>query len=259
MSYLSQNFLVDKSYLPLIMEAADLNDKDTVLEIGPGQGVLTEKLCQKSQKVIAVELDKKLIANLKNLQTNFPNLQIIEGDFNRLNWRQEVGDSPYKIVANIPYHITGLIFRTIFDYKQSLPTKVVLMIQWEVAKKILAKPDDQNKLSNLINCFGRPQLVCKVDKRAFRPVPKVDSAVIMIDEIKKPEVEDFDQFFQIIKLGFSSRRKTLLNNLSTGLKQPKNVIIELLQKINIDPTRRAQTLDLNEWKSIFSNISELRS
>lgn len=251
MTYLSQNFLIDKSYIQNILEAADLNHRDMVVEIGSGKGILTEELCRLSKQVIAIETDRKLVGLLENFQKQYANLIVVPGDFNKINWRERIGKRKYKIVANIPYHVTGLILRTIFDCKQSLPERIVLMMQYEVVKKILAKEDDQNILSNLIRSFGEASLVCKVDKKAFRPIPKVDSAVILINNIHKPEIADFNNFFSLIKKGFANRRKTLLNNLSTGCGWPKSQMIERLESIKIDPRRRAQTISYDEWKKIY--------
>lgn len=251
MTYLSQNFLVDRKYLKDILEATAIKKTDTLLEIGPGEGILTEELCKKAKQVIAIETDQRLVGFLKSLQVKYPNLAVKHGDFNKFNWRILFKDEKFKIAANIPYHVTGLILRTIFDYKQSLPERVVLMMQYEVAKKILAKDDNQNILSNLIRCFGQATLVCKVDKKAFRPIPQVDSAVLLVKNIKRPEIEDFDDFFTLIKKGFSSRRKTLLNNLSSGLNMAKSDLNEKLMSVNIDPNRRAQTISYDEWKKLY--------
>lgn len=252
----SQNFLVDKSLLPTIIKAADLSSKDIVVEIGPGRGILTEQLCQKAKEVIAFEIDDALIPDLEKLQQKYPNLKIINADFNDIDWRQYIKGEKYKIVANIPYHITGLIFRNIFQFGQSLPQSIVLMIQYEVAKKIIAAPDNQTKLSNLINAYGQPKLICKVDKSAFRPIPKVDSAILAVNNIKTPDTDNFEDYFRLIKIGFSSRRKTILNNLSSGYKLPKDQIKILLVKAEIDPTRRAQTLAQTEWKKLYYVIEK---
>ena len=172
----SQNFLVNKNLLPKIIQAADLSSQDIVVEIGPGRGVLTEKLCQTAKQVIAFEIDNRLLSTLSRLQQKYPNLQIINADFNKINWRQHLpSNCIYKIVANIPYHVTGLIFRNIFQVGQTLPQCAVLMIQYEVAKKIV--PDEHNLsiLSNLITSYGQPKIVCRVSKNSFRPIPQVDS------------------------------------------------------------------------------------
>ncbi|MFA4930339.1 MAG: 16S rRNA (adenine(1518)-N(6)/adenine(1519)-N(6))-dimethyltransferase RsmA [Patescibacteria group bacterium] len=250
----SQNFLIDTRVLPKMIQAASLNKDDVVIEIGPGRGVLTKKLCAVAKQVIAIEIDATLAPKLQDIQNEYSNLKIIYGDFTTFNWRSLVVGNNFKILANIPYHISGLIIRTIFDTDQKLPTDVVLMMQYEVVKKIVTKPDDRTVLSNLIELFGQPKIVAKVDKKSFRPTPKVDSAVVAINNIKKPNVDDFDQFFRIIKIGFSQRRKTILNNLSHGLKIDKTTTRELLSQANIDPTRRAQTLSLEEWKRLYLYI-----
>ncbi|MBU0648407.1 ribosomal RNA small subunit methyltransferase A [Patescibacteria group bacterium] len=252
----SQNFLKDTRPLPQILSAASLNVDDTVIEIGPGRGVLTKKLCQVAKRVIAIEIDEKLVSNLIKQYQTVSNIEIIHADFCRFNWRELVRDGQFKIVANIPYHISGLIVRTIFDSSQKLPTDVVLMMQYELAKKIVTKTTDRTVLSNLIELFGQPKIVSKVSKTCFRPVPKVDSAIIAINNIKKPDIENFDEFFPIIKIGFSQRRKTILNNLSHGLKLDKPKTREILQKANIDPIRRAQTLSLEEWKRLYLNMKK---
>jgi len=247
----SQNFLVNQNVLPLILQAASLNDCDVVIEIGPGRGILTEQLCQTSCRVIAIEIDPDLLPGLRLLQAKYPNLEVYYADFNTFNWQKLIAGQSYQIVANIPYHVTGLIFRTIFNYRQTLPKKVVLMMQYEVAKKIVPPPNDCTILSNLIGSFGVPRLVAKVDKRSFRPVPKVDSAILAVDQIQMPAVDNFDQYFRLVKIGFAARRKTLANNLSVGLNISKTKASELLSASDIAPDRRAQTLSIDEWKKLY--------
>ena len=252
----SQNFLVNTKVLPQIIKAADLHNDDIVVEIGPGRGVMTELLCQKVKKVIAIEIDKILIDGLVSLSRQYSNLTVINADFCRYNWRQLLKNNQYKIVANIPYHVTGLILRTIFDGEQTLPITAVLMVQLEVAKKIIPRENNQSILSNLIKSFGSVKMVAKVDRQSFRPSPKVDSAIIAIENIKKPDVDNFDEYFRIIKICFAHRRKTLLNNLSAGLAINKQTAKEILWSADIDPTRRAQTVSIAEWKKLYLNIKQ---
>ncbi len=252
----SQNFLVNSAVLPSIIEAADLNTEDLVLEIGPGKGVLTTVLCSKAKEVVAIEIDPALIYRLQDMQSEYQNLTVYNEDFNSFNWQDVIASRPYKIVANIPYHITGLIIRNIFNHKFHLPSKVVLMVQFEVAKKMAPKNDNQTVLSNILRSFGDVSIVEKVDKNSFKPVPKVDSAIILIDNIKKPDIEQFEKFIGFIKIGFASRRKTMENNFSTGLDIPKSEISKILADTGIEPNSRAQSLSLEQWKELYSKLGK---
>lgn len=250
----SQNFLIDPTVLPKIIQAAALNSNDTVIEIGPGKGILTEQLCQSAGQVIAIEIDQTLIAGLLLLQNKYPNLQIINADFTTFNWLELVAARPYKIVANIPYHVTGLIIRHIFRPDIRLPQSVTLMIQDEVARKIIPDECNHSVLSNLVRLFGQPAYVAQVGRQAFQPAPRVDSAIITVKNIAPPDVPDFQRFFRMIKMAFASRRKTLLNNLAAGLQLDKDIVRQMLDSAGIDPQRRAQTLSLNEWRSLYYKI-----
>lgn len=250
----SQNFLIDETVLPQIIEAADLSSNDTVIEIGPGQGILTKKLCQQAGRVIGIEIDQDLMPGLLLLKNKYPHFEIYQGDFTTFNWQQLVLNQSYKIVANIPYHITGMIIRHIFRPTNHLPKQVVLMVQDAVAQKVIPKKKDHSVLSNLVRLFGQPRYIAKVDKSAFSPAPKVDSAIISIENIQIPRIDDFAQFFRLIKIGFASRRKTLLNNLSAGFKIDKQTAKNLLTQANIDPQRRAQTLSLKEWEELYYTV-----
>jgi 16S rRNA (adenine1518-N6/adenine1519-N6)-dimethyltransferase len=248
--------LINHEVLPQIIEAASLNLADTVIEIGPGKGVLTEQLCQRAGRVIAIEIDEDLIPGLMILQKKYSNLEIHHADFNQFNWQELVKSTSYKIVANIPYHVTGLIFRTIFNPAIIMPSMAVLMIQYEVAKKIVPKKSNRTILSNLIESFGTPNIVAKVDKKSFRPVPKVDSAILAVYDIHKPSVDNFDQFFRLVKIGFAARRKTLVNNLSNGLQISKDKVVKILAECGIDADRRAQTLSIDEWKKLYYKLEK---
>jgi len=250
----SQNFLIDETVLPKIIEAANLSSHDTVIEIGPGKGILTEKLCQTAGRVIGIEIDQTLMPGLLILQNKYPQLEVYNADFNTFNWSELVKGQSYKIVANIPYHITGMIIRQIFRPGIELPTQVVLMVQEAVAQKIIPKEKDHSVLSNLVRLFGQPRYVAKVDKTAFSPAPRVDSAIISIANIQTPKIDNFDKFFRLIKIGFASRRKTLLNNLSAGFKIDKKTTENILKQAGIEPQRRAQTLSPGEWERLYYTV-----
>jgi 16S rRNA (adenine1518-N6/adenine1519-N6)-dimethyltransferase len=157
-------------------------------------------------------------------------------------------------VANIPYHVTGLIIRQIFRHNIHLPSEVVLMVQEEVARKITPREKDHSVLSNLIRSFGQPEYITRVSKNCFSPIPKVDSAIIAVRNITPPAVENFPEFLRLIKVGFSARRKTLQNNFSAGWLIDKSSVGEILQSVGIEPSRRAQTLSLEEWKKLYYTI-----
>jgi 16S rRNA (adenine1518-N6/adenine1519-N6)-dimethyltransferase len=248
---LGQNFLLDESILERIVQTAQVEPNDVVLEVGAGLGSLTRHLALRARLVIAVELDAKLIPPLTNVTSPFQNVRVVEGDILSLDINQLVTEAGFLIVANIPYYITSALIRHLLEAKTP-PRRIILTVQQEVAKRICATPGDMNLLALSVQVYGRPALVFSIASSAFFPSPKVDSQVINIELYPSPviPVPLLDIFFKLIKAGFSQRRKTLRNALSGGLRRNPAVVESFLNAAGIEPRRRAETLSLDEWKSL---------
>jgi len=245
---LGQNFLFDPSILLNIIRSAELSDRDTVLEIGPGPGRLTRLLAERVKKVIAIELDHYLYNKLTEELKDCNNVDLVLGDalkfpFERLDC--------FKVVANIPYYITTPIIFRLIEAAQKLES-MTLTIQKEVAERIVAGPGtkDYGILSIMVQFRAEPELTFIIPKEAFKPVPKVDSAVIHMRLRKEPAVSVQDEalFTRVVKTAFSQRRKTLLNSL-----KPFQNIRDILIQAGIDPQRRPETLSITEF-AILSDI-----
>lgn len=262
---LGQNFLKDADVLGRIIKAANLSADDVVVEIGPGQGALTELLAGVCKKVIAIELDDRLIPILQEKFKDQKNIEIIHDDILKLNLPEliehqldflkanEASEAKsYKVVANIPYYITAPIIRLFLETKIP-PTEVMFMVQKEVAERICAKPGEMSILAVSVQYYARALFLFTVFKESFEPVPKVDSAIIHISRNMKdqqPSPEEVKKFFRVVKSGFSAKRKTLINNLSNGLQIEKKVIEEKLGSIGFSPSTRAQELGVGDWKKL---------
>lgn len=247
---LGQNFLKSIPALNAIVLAGEIKKADIVLEIGPGKGALTEKLLEKSGKVIAIEKDKDL---LEILQEKFKE-EIKNGKFILINedvLNYEIKEKNYKIIANIPYNITGAILKK-FLTSENQPERMVLMVQNEVARRIVARDGDESILSISVKAYGNPKIVMKVPARYFSPAPKVDSAIIAITNISR---ENFnknnikeEKFWELVKNGFAHKRKVLVSNLKDLYKKEK--ILEIFEKLNISEKTRAEELTLENWIAI---------
>lgn len=251
---LGQNFLHDLGVLSKIMEASELTDKDTVVEIGPGRGFLTDELVKKAGQVIAVELDDDLIPGLKAGYLLNKNFTLVHQDALTFVPPSE----PYKLIANIPYYITSPLLNH-FLIEQFMdgtpPTLLVIMVQKEVAEKIVAKKEKHSVLSLQVHLFGEPEMVCIVPKQAFRPVPQVDSAVIKIRVHKEPAIKgDLKKFIWLLHISFAQKRKKLTNNLSAALRKPTTEIREMLVRLEINPDTRAEDLTMKEWQNLFNEL-----
>jgi 16S rRNA (adenine1518-N6/adenine1519-N6)-dimethyltransferase len=250
---LGQNFLLDETALQHVIDAANITSQDVVLEIGPGLGSLTRYLAVIAHTVVAVEVDSDLIPVLNQVVTQYPNVHVIQGDILSLDPVQLVSQSPYLVVANIPYYITSALIRHLLEASLP-PRRLVLTIQQEVAKRICALPGDMSVLALSVQVYGHPEIIAHIPAGAFYPPPKVDSAVIRINLFSSPLIpsDELDVFFKLIKAGFSQKRKTLRNSLAGGLRLSPPVVEGLLHNANIDPMRRAETLSLPEWHKLSS-------
>jgi 16S rRNA (adenine1518-N6/adenine1519-N6)-dimethyltransferase len=250
--HLGQNFLFDRSILERIIEASGVAADDTVVEIGPGPGSLTRLLSETAKRVIAIELDQELYDRLRSELIGYRNVELVHGDAMQFPYEQ-IGR--FKVVANIPYYITTPIIFRLLDAKESLET-ITLTIQKEVAERIVAPPGgkDYGVLSIMIQYLARPELRFVIPKEAFRPVPKVDSAVVHMTILERPSVSVRDEkmFFRVVRTAFSQRRKTLSNSLKGLAEDPKGP----LTAAGIDPRRRPETLSLEEFARLADALRE---
>jgi 16S rRNA (adenine1518-N6/adenine1519-N6)-dimethyltransferase len=250
---LGQHFLVDNSYLETICARADLSAEDTVIEVGPGLGVLTEELVSKVGRVIAVEVDEALTNALTQSLSGSENLTLVNADILEVKPEQLLGAgvTSYKLVANLPYNIASPVLRRFLE-SPFKPSLIVVMVQREVAKNMMAIAPNMNLLAIGVQLYGKPKIVRKVPPDAFYPRPKVDSAIVRIDVYDKPsvDVDDIGTFFKVARAGFGNKRKQLRNSLAHGLDMSPKTVEELLDKAGIDHERRAQTVTLDEWAKI---------
>ncbi|MBI3244120.1 MAG: ribosomal RNA small subunit methyltransferase A [Chloroflexi bacterium] len=247
---LGQNFLFDEAVLSRIVAAADVGLGDVVLEIGPGAGSLTRQLAQAAARVVAVELDDRLIPVLRHTLAGFHNVTLLHGDILTVNL-QSLITSNYKVVANIPYYLTSAIIRRLLE-AEFQPSVIVLTVQREVAGRICAAPPDMSLLAVSVQFYGQPHLVGHIPAGAFYPKPDVDSAIVRINLFDQPPLRgtEADRFFEVVKAGFSQKRKQIKNSLSAGLKLNGAEAEKLLRAAEIDPARRAETLTIEEWRRL---------
>lgn len=248
---LGQNFLEDAQALEVITRAAEIHPDDTVLEIGPGLGSLTRYLAVSARQVIAVELDSNLLPPLKATLKPHANVRVIHADILDLSPSEIVNQPEYLVVANIPYYITSAIIRHLLESERK-PRRIVLTIQKEVAERICAQPGDLSLLALSVQVYGQPRIAAKIPASAFFPAPNVDSAVLVIDIHPQPLIpaSQLENFFELIKAGFSQKRKTLRNSLSAGLHIAPAQTETMLHEAGIDPMRRAETLSIAEWEAL---------
>lgn len=249
---LGQNFLVDEYLVSGIVQAAGIKPEDTVLEIGPGIGTLTQGLAETGARVVAVELDRKLVGVLGKTLEGYDNVRVVHGDILKIDISREISAERYKVVANLPYYITTPIIMKLLEDR--LPIDVlVTMVQKEVAERMVARPGgkDYGALSVAVQFYTIPEIVLRVPPASFIPPPAVESAVIRCSVRERPPVQLADErlFFRVVKGAFSQRRKTLSNALkTTGISAEK--ITEILAASGIDGARRGETLSLDEFALI---------
>jgi len=246
---LGQNFLIDKSVLKKIINVADLKSDDTVLEIGPGLGILTSELAKRVKKVIAAEKDKRLCEALKNILKDYKNVKIVNKDI--LGFKFQV--SSFKLIANLPYYITSPVIRKFLEIKNP-PKLMVLMVQKEVAQRICAKPPKMSLLTVAVQFYAKPEIISYVSKKSFYPEPKVDSAIIKILPKAVPNKIDTKKFFKLVKAGFSSKRKFLINNLSRELKIVNCKLKIVFDQIKLGQKLRAENLSIKDWLNLFHKL-----
>ncbi|MDP2909885.1 MAG: 16S rRNA (adenine(1518)-N(6)/adenine(1519)-N(6))-dimethyltransferase RsmA [bacterium] len=239
---LGQNFLANMGIVKKIIASAELKPDDVILEIGPGLGVLTKGIAEKTKRVIAVEKDKRLCGILKEKFKNHKNVEIINEDI--LNFQPDL--KKYKIIANLPFYIASPIIQKFLEAERQ-PEKMILMVQKEVAQRICAKPPRMSILAVSVQFYAEAKILFYVSKGSFSPPPKVDAACLKITPTLSWEKLRSSQFFKIVRAGFLHPRKQLAGNLSKELKIDKKRAEEWLKKNGINPKQRAETLSIEDW------------
>ena len=244
---MGQNFLIDENVLNKIIESADIESDDTILEIGPGLGILTLGLARRAKKIIAIEKDKTLCEALRKILDigNVKNVEIINTDI--LEYKNQ--ETNYKIVANIPYYLTSPLVRKFLE-SDNKPSEIILMIQKEVAQRICATPPRMSLLAISVQFYAQPEIIAYIPKDAFYPVPKVDSAIIKITPYpnvghRMPYINT-KKFFELVRAGFASKRKMLKNNLPDIN----------LEEIGLNPKTRAENLSIDDWSKLYENFEK---
>ena len=249
---LGQNFLINESILPTIINAAEIKLGDVVIEVGPGYGVLTKVLLDAGAKVFVIEKDFDLIAYLTKNFGNNRNLKIVHQDalfFDASHFEK------YKVVSNLPFYIASPIIRKFLE-SSNPPELMVVMVQKEVAEKIIAKPGNRERgiLTLAVEFYGDAEIISTVSKNSFKPMPQVDASIIKIVPKSKSDIEQ-KIFFRIVKAGFSAKRQQIHNSLAATLRLPKDRVKDILIRSSIDPQKRAEDLTLEDWINLSKTFN----
>jgi 16S rRNA (adenine1518-N6/adenine1519-N6)-dimethyltransferase len=258
---LSQNFLTDAAALDEIVAAAQLQPGDRVVEIGPGLGVLTRRLLAAGASVLAVELDSRLASWLRGELGGVPGFELIEADALTIHPRECFPGEPFKLVANIPYHITSPLLHTFLEGERP-PELTVLLVQAEVAERVAAAPGQLSYLSLFVQNVAGAEIVARVPASAFEPAPKVDSAILRLRRRSAPAVaagEGREAFYRVVQAGFRQRRKQIHNGLGRELPVPREALNAAFAACRIDAERRPQTLSIDEWACLATQLTPLLS
>jgi 16S rRNA (adenine1518-N6/adenine1519-N6)-dimethyltransferase len=250
---LGQHFLVDARARGRIVAAAELSPDDVVVEIGPGRGALTRALADRAGTLVAVELDDSLAQRLAEQYSGCPSVTVVAGDARELDIASLVPEgAAYKVVGNLPYYAASPIIRRFLEADRK-PTLMVVMVQREVAQGMTAEPGKMGLLSVATQLYGSPRIVAHVPPRAFRPPPKVTSSVVRIDVYPRPalSLDSVQDFFRLVRAGFSAPRKQIHNSLGHGLELPPEAVRAMLARAGIDPVRRPQTLAVQDWGRLY--------
>jgi 16S rRNA (adenine1518-N6/adenine1519-N6)-dimethyltransferase len=270
---LGQNFLTDEGVLARILEASDLQPTDIVLEVGPGLGSLTRRIAEQAAEVVAVELDRKMVMLLAHELRDHANVHVVQGDILQVDPIAEIvaalAATPaepggpereealhYKVIANLPYYITSSALRHLLGARVR-PARLTLMVQREVAERILAAPGDLSLLAISVQVYGDAEMVCRVPASAFYPRPKVDSAVLCIHVHATPRIPDTEsaRFFRVVHAGFGQKRKQVHNSLTHGLGLPHERVLQGLAEAGVEADRRPQMLTIEEWARLAQTLS----
>ena len=236
-----------------IIEAAELSDGDVVVEVGPGRGILTRALADRASRVVAVEIDDVAARTLSEEFADRPHVSVLAADVREIDVDSLVAaGTPYKMVANLPYYAASPIIRRFLGAVRK-PQTMVVMVQREVARTMVAGPGRMGLLSIAVQIYGSPRIVGYVPPKAFRPAPKVTSAIVRIDVYPRPVVafDSEDHFFALARGAFSAPRKQIRNSLANGLRIPAQAAEAMLSSAGVDPRRRPQTLSLPEWGNLY--------
>ena len=258
---LGQNFLINPSVCPRMAELSGADKGVGVIEVGPGIGVLTNELCKLADKVVAIELDKRLLPVLDETLAEYDNLKVVNADVLEIDLHklieEEFQGMEVVVCANLPYYITSPVIMKLLEEKLPI-SAITVMVQKEAAQRICAEVGSRESgaVTVSVNYYAQPQMLFSVSAGSFMPAPKVDSAVMRLDVLKTPpvEVKDEKKFFAVIKSAFSQRRKVISNSLSSGLSLSKADVATLLEKSGVSPTARAEKLTLQNFADIANNI-----
>lgn len=255
-----QNFLIDANIVNKIITSSNLSSNDIILEIGPGLGILTEKLLSRVDRVVAIELDHKAVLFLKEKfaqEIKSDKLLLIEGDVLKINLSAiGLSDFKFKLIANLPYNITSKIFRLFLEINPR-PEEMVVMIQKEVARRIVANPGDMSLLSLSVQLYSEPEILFDVNSNCFWPTPKIDSSVIRLKLRREIVSTDYKLMFRLARIGFASKRKQLHNNLSGGLNVDDSKIKQIILGLGWNEKIRAQDISVSDWISLSKSIEKL--
>ena len=251
---LGQNFLVSEGLLQRIIAAAEIGEEDVVLEIGAGLGALTRGLAQRAGRVIALELDERLIPLLQRVVAPYSHVEIVQGDILTIEPADLIA-TPYKVVANLPYYITSAILRHLLEARRK-PSLMVVTVQREVAQRLMARPGEMSLLAVSVQFYGQPRIVARAPPGAFYPSPRVNSTVVRIDlhDQLPTAVDDVGAFFDVVRAGFAQRRKQLRNSLSQGLGLPVKEVVEALHRCGLNEKQRAQELSVEQWARLYREL-----
>ncbi|MGB1287625.1 MAG: 16S rRNA (adenine(1518)-N(6)/adenine(1519)-N(6))-dimethyltransferase RsmA [Aggregatilineales bacterium] len=253
---LGQNFMHDPNTLEKLVSTAEIMPEDVVVEIGPGTGALTAKLAEVARHVMAIELDDRLMPLLEDRFSGTPNVYFVWKDVLQTDILSLVGTKPYRVVANVPYYITGRILWHVLNVHHR-PRNVVITMQYEVAERLTAEPGNMSIPAVMVQYYGKPRIVTRLKPAVFWPRPEINSAILQIDTYDTLPVTVSDEalFFRIVKAGFSQKRKQLRNSLSGGLQIKGKVAKQYLDKADIDSKRRAETLHIEEWARLTEVVA----
>ena len=258
---LGQNFLTNPNICPRMAQMSGASDRVGVIEVGPGAGVLTAELAKISHRVVAIELDKRLLPVLDETLAEYKNIKVINDDIMKIDLRKVINDEfpngDVVICANLPYYITSPVIMRLLEERLPIQS-ITVMVQKEAAERICALPGtrESGAISAAVHYYSEPEILFKVSKGSFIPAPKVDSAVIKLNVLKQPivSVDNEKLFFKIIKASFMQRRKNLSNSLCSGLSISKPQIIEILSSAGISPTVRAEEVTMNQFAAIANEL-----
>ena len=254
---LGQNFMHDPNALEKIVASAEPSPSDTVVEVGAGAGALTDILARAAREVFSIEVDERLRPLLEERFEDSANVYLVFDDILKTNVTALVGAADYIVVANVPYYISSAILWRFLESARP-PRRMILTMQYEVAERVIGAPGAMNLLSIATQFYGAPRIVGKFGPAVFWPRPNIDSAIVRIDTHEAPPVNvpSREQFFRVVKAGFSMKRKQLKNSLSGGLNIRSSISRDLLRAAEIDPQRRAETLSLAEWARLTRTLAD---